>query len=81
MDLHIGKVLGFRYIDYYRSILTYEKFRYHTETEAQSIRARYPNVDFDWYPMTKFGQVYTPPSYSDPYANYIARMLDRYAKA
>lgn len=52
-----------------------------TESEAQAIRSRYPSVDFDWYPMTKFGQSYTPPNFSDPYANYIANMLDRYEKA
>lgn len=52
-----------------------------TEAEAQAIRSAYPNVDFDWIPLKYFGEDYTPPNYSDPYANHIANYLDRFEKA
>lgn len=52
-----------------------------TEAEAQAIRASYPHVDFDWIPLKYFGTDYTPPNYSDPYANHIANYLARFEKA
>ena len=52
-----------------------------SEAEAQAIRAGYPHVDFDWIPLKYFGTDYTPPNYSDPYANHIANYLARFEKA
>ena len=52
-----------------------------TEAEAQAIRDTYPNVDFHWTPLKYYGTDYTPPNYSDPYANHIANVLDRFEKA
>ena len=52
-----------------------------TVTEAQAIRDTYPNIDFHWTPLKYYGKDYTPPNYSDPYANHIANMLDRLEKA
>lgn len=52
-----------------------------TEGEAQAIRDTYPNVDFDWIPLKYFGEDYTPPNYTDPYAKHIANVLDRFEKA
>ena len=52
-----------------------------TEAEAQAIRDAYPNVDFQWTPLKYYGKDYTPPNYSDPYANHIANVLDRFEKA
>lgn len=52
-----------------------------TVTEAQAIRDTYPNIDFDWTPLKYYGKDYTPPNYSDPYANHIANVLDRLEKA
>ena len=52
-----------------------------TVTEAQAIRDTYPNIDFDWTPLKYYGKDYTPPNYSDPYANHIANVLDRFEKA
>ncbi len=52
-----------------------------TEAEAQTIREAYPNVDFHWTPLKYYGTDYTPPNYSDPYANHIANVLDRFEKA
>lgn len=52
-----------------------------TEAEAQSIRNAYPNLDFDWTPLKYYGKDYTPPDYTDPYANHIANVLDRFEKA
>jgi len=52
-----------------------------TEAEAMAIRNTYPSVDFDWIPLKYFGTDYTPPDYSDPYANHIANYLDRFEKA
>ena len=52
-----------------------------TVTEAQAIRDTYPNIDFHWTPLKYYGKDYTPPNYSDPYANHIANVLDRLEKA
>ena len=52
-----------------------------TVTEAQAIRDTYPNIDFHWTPLKHYGKDYTPPNYSDPYANHIANVLDRLEKA
>ena len=52
-----------------------------TAVEAQAIRDTYPNIDFDWTPLKYYGKDYTPPNYSDPYANHIANYLDRLEKA
>lgn len=52
-----------------------------TAAEAQAIRDTYPNIDFDWTPLKYYGKDYTPPNYSDPYANHIANVLDRFEKA
>ena len=52
-----------------------------TEAEAQAIRDAYPNVDFQWTPLKHYGTDYAPPNYSDPYANHIANVLDRFEKA
>ena len=52
-----------------------------TVAEAQAIRDTYPNIDFDWTPLKYYGKDYTPPNYTDPYANHIANMLDRFEKA
>ena len=52
-----------------------------TVSEAQAIRDTYPNIDFHWTPLKYYGKDYTPPNYSDPYANHIANVLDRLEKA
>lgn len=52
-----------------------------TVAEAETIRDAYPNIDFDWTPLKYYGKDYTPPNYSDPYANHIANVLDRLEKA
>lgn len=52
-----------------------------TITEAQAIRDTYPSIDFHWTPLKYYGKDYTPPNYSDPYANHIANVLDRFEKA
>ena len=52
-----------------------------TVAEAQAIRDTYPNIDFHWTPLKYYGKDYTPPNYSDPYANHIANVLDRIEKA
>lgn len=52
-----------------------------TVTEAQAIRDTYPNIDFHWTPLKYYGKDYSPPNYSDPYANHIANVLDRVEKA
>ena len=52
-----------------------------TVTEAQAIRDTYPNIDFHWTHLKYYGKDYTPPNYSDPYANHIANVLDRFEKA
>lgn len=52
-----------------------------TVTEVQAIRDTYPNIDFHWTPLKYYGKDYTPPNYSDPYANHIANVLDRFEKA
>ena len=52
-----------------------------TVTEAQTIRDTYPNIDFHWTPLKYYGKDYTLPNYSDPYANHIANVLDRFEKA
>ena len=54
-----------------------ESNRQISEEEAQQILATYTPVDFDWYPITKYGEDYTPAIYSDPYAQYIANKLIR----
>ena len=52
-----------------------------TVAEALAIRDTYPSIDFDWTPLKYYGKDYTPPAYSDPYANHIANYLDRFEKA
>ena len=52
-----------------------------TVTEAQAIWDTYPNIDFHWTPLKYYGKDYTPPNYSDPYANHIANVLDRLEKS
>ena len=52
-----------------------------TAAEAQAIRDTYPNIDFNWTPLKYYGKDYTPPNYSDPYANHIANVLNRFEKA
>lgn len=52
-----------------------------TVAEAEIIRDTYPNIDFDWTPLKYYGKDYTLPNYSDPYANHIANVLDRFEKA
>lgn len=52
-----------------------------TVAEAETIRDTYPNIDFGWTPLKYYGKDYTPPNYSDPYANHIANVLDRLEKA
>lgn len=52
-----------------------------TEAEAQAIRDTYPSTDFDWIPMKYYGHGYTAPNYTDPYANHIANVLNRFEKA
>lgn len=52
-----------------------------TAAEAETIRDTYPNIDFHWTPLKYYGKDYTPPNYSDPYANHIANVLDRLEKA
>ena len=54
-----------------------ESNRQISEEEAQQILATYTPVDFDWYPITKYGEDYTPAIYSHPYAQYIANKLIR----
>ena len=54
-----------------------ESNRQISEEEAQQILATYTPVDFDWYPITKYGEDYIPTTYSDPYAQYIANKLIR----
>lgn len=54
-----------------------ESNRQISEEEAQQILASFTPVDFDWYPITKYGEDYIPATYSDPYAQYIANKLIR----
>lgn len=51
------------------------------EAEARQILDSYTRVEFNWRPVQKYGEPYTPVTSSDPYARYIAGMLDRYAEA
>lgn len=51
------------------------------EAEARSILDSYVRVEFDWRPVQKYGEPYTPVVRSDPYAKYISGMLDRFAEA
>lgn len=58
-----------------------ESDRQISEEEAHQILASYTPVDFEWYPITKYGEDYTSATYSDPYAKYIANKLLRYESA
>lgn len=51
------------------------------EAEARQILDSYNRVEFDWRPVKKYGEPYTPVAYSDPYAKYIAQMMERYEEA
>ena len=51
------------------------------EVEARQILDSYKRVEFDWSPLKKYGEPYTPVNHSDPYAKYIAQMMDRYEEA
>ncbi len=51
------------------------------EAEARQILDSYKRVEFDWRPVKKYGEPYTPLVSSDPYAKYIYRMMDRYDEA
>lgn len=51
------------------------------EAEARQILDSYRRVEFDWRPVKKYGEPYTPLVSSDPYAKYIYRMMDRYDEA
>lgn len=52
-----------------------------TAEEAQQILDSYTRIDFDWLPLTKYGEPVTSVNYTDPYAKYIAGKLDRYENA
>lgn len=52
-----------------------------TEEEAQAILDAYPHKDFDWRPLTKYGEPVTSEKYTEPYAKYIANNLDRFDNA
>ena len=49
------------------------------EAEARSIMDAHPQEKIQWIPLVKFGQPYTFVAYSDPYAAYIANVLDRFS--
>ena len=51
------------------------------EVEAQQILDSYKRVEFDWRPLKKYGEPYTPVSHSAPYAKYIVQMMERYEEA
>ncbi len=50
-----------------------------SEAEARSIMDAHPQEEIQWLPLVKFGQPYTFVAYSDPYAAYIANILDRFS--
>ena len=50
-----------------------------SEAEARSIMDAHPQEEIQWIPLVKFGQPYTFVAYSDPYAAYIANVLDRFS--
>ena len=50
-----------------------------SEAEARSIMDAHPQEEIQWLPLVKFGQPYTYVAYSDPYAVYIANVLDRFS--
>ena len=52
-----------------------------TEAEAQEIMSSYRAIDFDWLPLKRYGETIMSITYTDPYARYIARKLERYEKA
>ena len=52
-----------------------------TEAEAQEILDSYTRIDFDWLPLKKFGETVLSVTYTDPYARFIANMMDRYDDA
>lgn len=69
---------------WYRSLSggSYEKDREQiTKEEAQAILDSYTRIDFDWLPLKKFGETVLSVTYMDPYARYIANMMDRYDDA
>jgi len=49
-----------------------------TGERAKEIIDSYPRVDLPWQLMKRFGQPVVTKSYTDPYAAYIAKQLDRY---
>lgn len=50
-----------------------------SEAEARGIMDAHPQEEIQWIPLVKFGQPYTFVAYSDPYAAYIANILDRFS--
>lgn len=50
-----------------------------SEAEARGIMDAHPQEEIQWLPLVKFGQPYTYVAYSDPYAAYIANVLDRFS--
>ena len=58
-----------------------ENDRQISEAEAKNILDSYTRVKFDWRPVKKYGEPYTPITSSDPYAKYISGMMDRFPEA
>lgn len=52
-----------------------------TEDQAMEIIDSYTRVDLQWQLMKRFGQPIKATVYTDPYAAYIAKQLDRYDTA
>lgn len=51
------------------------------EVEANQILDSYTRVAFDWRPVKKYGEPYTPITSSDPYTKYIFGMMERFPEA
>ena len=49
--------------------------------EDQKIMNTYTRMDFDWLPLKRYGETILSITYTDPYACYIARKLERYEKS
>lgn len=47
-----------------------------TAQQAQALMEAHPQAELPWQLMTRYGQPAVAPSYTDPYAAYIARQLD-----
>lgn len=52
-----------------------------TETEAMEIVDSYTRIDFDWLPLKHYGEPVVSITYEDPYARYIAGIMERYDDA